>query len=48
MKRITKRDIIAFILGFLTLFLIDIITDWQGSKNAFMKGWNEAKVGTLK
>ena len=48
MKRVTKRDIIVFILGFLTFLLIDIITDWQGAKSSFKKGWNDAKVETVK
>ncbi len=41
MKRITKRDVIVFILGFLTFWLINIITDWQGFKDSFKKGFNE-------
>jgi len=48
MKKITKRDVLVFILGFLTFFLIDVITDWQGAKKAFNKGWNDANVETKK
>ena len=36
--KITKRDIAFFLLGFLTLFLIESILDWEGTKNAFMEG----------
>jgi len=40
MKRITKRDVIVFILGFMTLFLIETILDWDNAKEAFKKGFN--------
>ncbi len=44
MRKITKRDLLVFMLGFLTYFLIDIITDWKSAKNAFIDGWNDVNV----
>lgn len=41
MKKITKREIIVFLLGIFTLFLIEIIYDWDGTKNAFQKGYRD-------
>ena len=41
MKKINKRDVQFFILGILTCFIVDLIVDWQGAKEAFNKGYNE-------
>ena len=38
--KITKRDIAFFFLGFLALFLIETILDWDGTKKAFNDGRN--------
>lgn len=40
--KITKRDIGFFFLGFLTLFLIETILDWEGTKKAINEGRNAA------
>lgn len=40
MRKITKRDVLVFILGMLTYLFIEIVYDWEGSKTSFMKGWN--------
>lgn len=39
--KITKRDVKFFVLGFFTLFLIETIMDWEGSKESFKKGFND-------
>lgn len=39
MKKITKREVVAFILGITTML---IIVKWDDSVNSFKKGWNEA------
>ena len=44
MKKITKRDVLVFILGFMTFFIIDIITDWQSAKKALIKGSNSIET----
>jgi len=44
MKKITKRDVLVFILGFITFFIIDIITDWQSAKKALIKGSNSIET----
>jgi len=40
--KISKRDIGFFALGIFTLFLIETISDWEGTKASFNKGWNSA------
>jgi len=39
--KITKRDVRFFILGFLTLFLVESIMDWEGTKESFNKGFSD-------
>ncbi|MGZ2368600.1 hypothetical protein ACXR6G_02290 [Ancylomarina sp. YFZ004] len=39
-KRITKRDILFFILGLLTMYAIEVATNWNAHKKAFMEGYN--------
>lgn len=36
--KITSRDIKFFILGILTVFIIDLIVDWEGVKKSFKEG----------
>ena len=38
--KITKRDVRFFILGVLTLFLIESIMDWEGTKESFKNGFS--------
>jgi len=40
--KITKRDIKFFVLGVLTVFIIDIIVDWEGAKKSFIEGFESA------
>lgn len=42
LKRITKRDILFFFLGIVTMILIEVVSDWDAHVNAFKKGYNEA------
>ncbi len=37
---ITKREVIFFILGLITMLIVESIYNWNDSKKAFMKGWN--------
>jgi len=41
--KITKRNILFFILGFLTYFLIDMALDWDSAKKGFQEGYNDAR-----
>ena len=41
--KITKKNILFFILGLLTYFIIDIATDWESSKKTFSEGFNEGR-----
>jgi hypothetical protein len=41
--KITKREILFFLLGFSTLFVIEVTSDWEGHKAALRKGWEQAK-----
>jgi hypothetical protein len=36
MKKITKREIIAFLLGIFAMFLFETIYDWEGTKKSFL------------
>jgi len=40
--KITRRDIKFFVLGILTVFIIDLILDWEGAKKSFIEGYNAA------
>ena len=37
---ITKRDIKVFILGLVSMLVIESICDWKSTKKAFIDGWN--------
>jgi hypothetical protein len=40
--KITGRDVKFFLLGVLTIFIIDTIMDWEGAKKSFKDGYNNA------
>jgi hypothetical protein len=40
--KITKRDIRVFVLGMLAFLAFESIYNWEESKEAFMRGWNES------
>jgi hypothetical protein len=40
--KITKRDVKFFVLGILTVFIINIIMDWEGVKKSFIEGFEGA------
>jgi hypothetical protein len=37
--KITKRDIIFFVVGLFTMLMIESIYDWEGTKQAAKEGW---------
>jgi hypothetical protein len=39
-NKITKRDVLFFIIGFTTLFLVIIAWDWENNIRAFKEGLN--------
>jgi len=41
MKRITKRDIVAFITGVLFMGIMDVAFNWEETKTVFSKGFND-------
>lgn len=43
-RKITSRDITFFILGFFSLFLIDLVLDWDNNVQAFKDGANAAQA----
>jgi hypothetical protein len=45
-KIITKRDVTFFIVGLLTMLLIEFIFDWGNHVKAFRKGYNDAAKPT--
>ena len=38
--KITERDFLVFVLGVLTMLVVEVAFDWNNSKKAFMDGWN--------
>ncbi|MFP4025275.1 MAG: hypothetical protein ACLFVR_12190 [Thiohalospira sp.] len=43
MKKITKREIVAFILGILFIFLLDVLFNWNAHVKAFKEGIKNAQ-----
>ena len=41
MKKITKREIIAFFIGIVFCFIIDMIFNWNENINDFKKGFKD-------
>ena len=41
---ITKREILFFFFGFLTMFLIVLIFEWSDFKSGLIDGWNSPKI----
>lgn len=37
-SKITKRDLLFFFLGIMTLFIIDLVWDWENNVKAFKEG----------
>ncbi|WP_445749972.1 hypothetical protein [Polaribacter sp.] len=40
--KITKRDIAFFILGIFTIYIIESIIDWEGTKKSYIEGVKDA------
>ncbi len=38
--KITRRDVVAFCIGMLTLLAIESVVNWNSSVEAFQKGFN--------
>jgi len=47
MKKITKREIVAFILGILFTFLLEILFNWNAHVKAFKEGMKNAQKHSL-
>ena len=43
MMKITKRDISFFILGILTLFIVERILNWEEVKQDFWEGYHSVR-----
>ena len=39
--KITKREIVFFIAGILTMLIIESVYDWNGTKTDFQNGLND-------
>lgn len=44
MKKISKRDVLFFLAGIFTFFLVDVATNWEQAKAAFWEGYNSTYV----
>ena len=42
--KITKRDIKFFILGIVSVFVIETVWNWPENLQAFKDGWNGART----
>lgn len=45
--KITKRDVRVFVLGMVAFLAIESIYNWEESKDAFMRGYNEVPATTI-
>lgn len=43
-SKITKREIAAFILGFITLFMVNLVVDWEDNEKAFKEGFEAGRA----
>lgn len=41
--KITKRDVLFFFIGFMTLFFINMIWGWDNNMKAFREGMKDAQ-----
>ncbi len=41
-KNIFKKVLLSLVGAFVLFLLIDILLDWNGSKESFKEGWNDA------
>ncbi len=39
--KITRRNVVAFCIGILTLLTIESVVNWNSSVEAFQKGYNQ-------
>lgn len=40
MKKITKRDLLFFVLGLIVMFVFETFYNWSDSVKSFKAGWN--------
>ena len=43
-NKITRREVLAFILGFMTLFMINLGLDWENNVKAFKEGMEQGRA----
>ncbi|WP_255070216.1 hypothetical protein [Lacihabitans sp. LS3-19] len=48
MKKITKREVVAFVFGIMAVFVLDIIVNWDDSVKAFNEGYDSVRIQTNK
>lgn len=41
--KVTSRDVRVFVLGMLAFLVFESIYNWEGSKQAFLSGYNYSK-----
>jgi hypothetical protein len=46
--KITERDIAFFLLGIFTIFVIESVMDWEGTKKSFKNAFNDSKGNSEK
>lgn len=45
--KITKRDVLFFIIGFLTFFIVELIFNWEANKESFREGFKGARSSKI-
>jgi hypothetical protein len=41
---VTKREVVFFFIGVITVIIIDTLINWQDCKKGFLEGWNSVKT----
>ncbi|MFB6318756.1 hypothetical protein [Saccharicrinis sp. FJH54] len=41
--KVSKRDVVFFLLGIVSMFLVDLVMDWTTNATEFEKGINNAR-----
>lgn len=41
--KIDMRDVFFFLLGVISIVILDAIINWPDARNSFMEGWNDAR-----
>jgi len=46
--KIKKRDIAFFVIGVVTFIVIELVSDWEANKKAFLKNMKDTEIENVK